>query len=69
MFSMKEIEQFALRLETFNVKFKPRCWSVNVLIAVLCKILENLFCHGNVITAVTWEGSCGFVSDHKRKKH
>lgn len=53
MFYMKEMEQFALRSETLNIKYEPRCWIVSVQIAVLCEILENWVCHGNIIIAVT----------------
>lgn len=53
MFFLKEMEQFVLRHETVNVKSGPICWIVSVQIAVLCEILENCVCHGNVIIAVT----------------
>lgn len=49
MFFMKKVEQFALRLETLNVKFEPICWIISIEIAVLCEILENWVCHGNII--------------------
>ena len=47
------MKQFALSLQTLNVKFEPICWIVSIQIAVLCEILENWVCHGNVIVVIT----------------